>query len=119
MKVSELEGAELDYWVAKAEGLNGIVLHPAWPVRNKPTVTDSTNNIYSPSERWSQGGPIIEREGINLKYDPLCEMWDATKSCEDGTYCFYVHKLSLVAGMRVRVASKFGEEVDASYENES
>ena len=51
-KVSELEGALLDAAVAKAEGR----LEAWW----------NTNEAYS--VEWSDGGPIIERERIEMAH---------------------------------------------------
>lgn len=56
MDISELEGAALDYFVAKAE------LRKA----GEETALKEDGRPYAPSADWSQGGPIIEREGINL-----------------------------------------------------
>jgi hypothetical protein len=84
MKVAELEGAQLDYWVAKAEGYeHGLRIKPAGqgPVSSYPAtcfapampdseqlqgISSGTSDIYSPSTEWSQGGPIIERERIAM-----------------------------------------------------
>jgi hypothetical protein len=75
-KVSELNGAELDYWVARAEGIprGNIFLGKQYC-----TVDLSEDSLrsepYSPSTDWSQGGPIIQKYGISLghkgdgKYD--------------------------------------------------
>jgi hypothetical protein len=48
MKVSELTGAALDWAVAKCEQF--------------------VEDEFEPSENWADGGPIIEREKIGLKY---------------------------------------------------
>ena len=50
MKTSELSGAALDWAVSKAEGMAGHYLA----------------NPYSYSTNWIFGGPIIEREKIEL-----------------------------------------------------
>ena len=58
MKTSELQGAALDWAVAKGEK------HMVWtdePLRLP------TGEPYSPSTDWAQGGPIIEREGLWLQ----------------------------------------------------
>ena len=57
MKVSELSGADLDYWVAVAEGEtihevhNGVVY-----IKTKHGWAG-----YMPSTDWLRAGPIIER----------------------------------------------------------
>ncbi len=104
MKVAELEGAMLDYWVARAEGATGKV-----------------NMMFMPSTNWAQAGPIIEREGIGVwqGYDSdsrgKVEVWEAA----DGSP---VHAIEvsgpmgegptpLIAAMRAYVRLKFGKEV--------
>ncbi len=91
-KVSELIGWELDYWVAKAEGLS-----------------KGRANFAAFSERWAAGGPIIEREKMDFNY------------MGGGEYEAYIHparpsrgKSMLEAGMRCYVTSKFGDTVDDS-----
>mgnify|MGYP001564099243 CR=1 FL=1 len=68
MKVSELSGVELDYWVAKAVGYENVKY-----ADNKEWVTifpDDTKNDYvpgySPSNSWREVGPLIEKYGISL-----------------------------------------------------
>lgn len=53
MKVEELSGALLDYWVARAEGMTHDQATFAVPA-------------HSYSSSWAHGGPIIERAGIQI-----------------------------------------------------
>ncbi len=66
MLVKDLQGAELDYWTCKAEkrsySASGSPIGP-------PT--------YSPSTDWSQGGPIIEREKIEIVLGDDRGKWEA------------------------------------------
>lgn len=62
MKVSELAGSQLDFWVAKAEGVEASV---------------DTQLKFTPSTDWAQGGPIIDREGIQI----------APMPAKGGTWC--------------------------------
>lgn len=96
MKVSELEGADLDYWVAIAIGMKNYI-YPG------------TGRRYSPSSDWSQGGPIIERERMSIRsVTPMdTQVWYV----ELGLNCFAYGETMLIAAMRCYVASKFGEEV--------
>ncbi len=117
MRVDTLEGALLDYWVAKADSLPirwEFNANEAGGERGR-LFYDFDNPVYrfkvfSPSTDWSQGGPIIERERINvLQWSQPDGMWraaygvDFTKAMPGMTY--------LSAAMRCYVASKFGEEV--------
>jgi len=107
IKVAELEGAKLDYWVAKA----GSVQLSQFPERAKQLILPSGGK-YSPSSKWSQGGPIIEREKIML--GPV-ETWCAHLYTGDPSINYSVShegKTPLIAAMRCFVSSKFGEEVE-------
>jgi hypothetical protein len=109
MKVSELTGAKLDYWVAQAEGLDVRYCS------DRSYVIVATYQ-WSPSTRWSEGGPIFEREGFGICkfYEPTdgpipeggewCALWRDDSMRADGP-------TPLIAGMRLFVMSKYGEEV--------
>ncbi len=108
MKVSELQGAALDWAVAMCAGYQGN----ASLKRNNPLDDGALEHLwlkdYKPSTNWAQGGPIIEREGIDLKRitDAL---WDAHMNnvnfYEDGP-------TPLIAAMRCYVASKLGDDIE-------
>ena len=114
MKVSELEGAELDYWVAKAEGWEADWKPPEHPGNYKiPGFGWSSSAGWNWSTDWSQGGPIIERETIQLNPGnafPNCTVWWA-KHPAHGWTIVSSGETPLIAAMRCFVASKFGEEV--------
>lgn len=122
IKTSELTGAALDWAVAKCEGeryfaesgVNGIGME-----------FDATR--YSTD--WSQGGPIIEREGILLRPirhpgHSMDGLWLATfDPGNTGTMVQFVKRKNwprryhegptpLIAAMLCYVASKLGDEVD-------
>jgi len=117
MKTAELTGALLDYWVAGAAGVDAVMSDPHRNgSRNMVTFygRDHDGHLdgrsYKPSEHWSDGGEIIERERIGLM--PVLH---------DGESCWmaahpnfgsgYPGPTPLVAAMRAYVASKFGGEV--------
>jgi hypothetical protein len=117
MKTSELTGAALDWAVAKCEGYTG--LHKIagrrphepqlgiWPPRKEYGVMDLWELSYSTD--WAQGGPIIQREKINLQ-SILCdahEFWTATMYLSESE-----GPTPLIAAMRCYVASKLGDEVE-------
>lgn len=127
MKTSELKDELLDFWVGKGQGweldphrpkeelqLRKRIFGGSTPFIYMLAGVQTENNIrlqYSPSTDWSQGGPIIEREGIS-----------STKLTEQGTWytetrdkAHFGHGPTLlIAAMRCFVASKFGPEVDDS-----
>ena len=99
MKTSELTGAALDWAVAKCEGVDYLAA-PEY---------DGIGNRYEPTEYstdWAQGGPIIEREKIDIVCLP-------TKQGGFVWRTFYADgPTALVAAMRCYVASKLGDNVD-------
>jgi len=117
MKVSELEGAELDFWVAKAEQLlaprifsgscrvNALLGFPSFS-----GIAGGVNYAtFEPSINWSQGGPIIEKKKLAL-YPTVDGKWDSYIGCFGGWLCF--QPTPLIAAMRVYVRSEFGDTVE-------
>ena len=102
MKVNELSGAALDWAVAKCEGLSHR-LHG-----HVPYSTD-----------WAQGGPIIEREWIELTLntDPGGGEWVAqiADDVPDG-YHAASGLTPLIAAMRCYVTFKLGDEIEVPKE---
>jgi hypothetical protein len=117
MKTSELQGAALDWAVAKCElmaGQNytlsidddGILkrvnyggMYPEW------------------SCEWEEAGPIIEREGIQLR----CGLGGWVALPYDSAFSEEAYQegdTPLVAAMRCYVASKLGDEVEVPDELE-
>lgn len=100
MKTAELTGAALDWAVSKCEGVDVKHLY-AW---------DYSRHKYSTD--WSQGGPIIERTGMDLK----------NKFELGGRVCMAHMRVDgakwvtgptpLVAAMRCYVAFKLGDTVE-------
>lgn len=114
MKVSELTGAQLDYWVAKAEekALPLIRGGVCYVIEHVEAEID-----FSPSSDWEQGGPIIEREKITLmsEHDGYCAVARHCKRTDEHNHddCggVWFDSSCLIAAMRAYVASKFGDEV--------
>lgn len=110
MKVSELTGAALEYWVAKAEGLPLSV-----EANQGDYILIGTGRgdmaKFSPSADWSQGGPIIERDNIRLQPPRHAPQWTADCVGEGGVVHFADGPTPLIAAMRAKVASKYGGEV--------
>jgi hypothetical protein len=110
MKTNELQGAALDWAVAKCEGRREPEL-----LNNFATAWFTWGNVHYSTE-WAHGGPIIEREGIsicNLEANSSgVEGWTASTGelwspQDDG----WVSKTPLIAAMRCYVASKLGDDV--------
>lgn len=74
---------------------------------------------YSPSTDWSQGGPIIEGQHIELKYLGYDRppYWGALKfSPSKYERAAQIGPTALVAAMRCFVYSRLGDEVDVPEE---
>lgn len=108
IKTSELIGAALDWAVAKCEigkpigsFLDDVVAHPSY-------------NNFRPSTDWSQGGPIIAREGLSIVFqgdahELVASLWNY--SIQDWHF-HMTGPTPLIAAMRCYVASKLGDEVE-------
>jgi len=116
VKTSELQGIALDWAVGTCLGLSLYI--PAFAESPWVQVKDPSGRIYicpSWSTEWAQGGPIIEREGIDLRFDSDCWIalmcgvdYDAPGMPDEYPY----GPTPLIAAMRCYVASKLGDEVD-------
>ncbi|MBP6616382.1 MAG: DUF2591 family protein [Burkholderiaceae bacterium] len=93
-----LIGPALDWAVATAEGVN----------------LDHEATAAAYSGDWAQGGPIIEREKIDLEYDSIVQDWRAIHPKHFGgpPYASAHGATALVAAMRAYVRSKMGDVVD-------
>jgi hypothetical protein len=100
IKTSELTGAALDWAVAICEHNVG------WEPEGEDRDFYSTN--------WSQGGPIIEREGISLDQYANYPQWQAFTPAPEQPSGQSVCNgpTPLIAAMRCYVASKLGDTVE-------
>lgn len=107
-KTSELEGDLLDAAVAKSVYGNFRLVGGD---SLGPFGSEWAHKAYNPSKYWDQGGPIIERERIDLQAPVLeCELgWLASIQ---GHEPMMFGPTPLIAAMRTFVASKLGDEVD-------
>ena len=100
-QIKDLELWEIDFLVAKAEGLDAFIKN------DKCYINEEYGFIpYSPTTNPSQSWPIIER-GISINYYNG-DYWQA--EIDGDTFAF--GKTSLEAAMRCYVTSKFGSEVE-------
>ncbi|WP_069267400.1 phage protein NinX family protein [Paraburkholderia nodosa] len=123
MKVSELSGALLNYWVAKADGLHEPriaeytdgCLHCLLPGQQVGENHWRPERLYFPSADWSVGGPIIEREEICVRTMAQLRTFRPGERCWRANH-YHGEYLStgstfLEAAMRCFVKSKFGDDV--------
>jgi len=122
-KTATLEGALLDAAVAKALG---------WKVTRDPEeqgggldaldvqaqrghILSDESSGWSPSRQWEDGGPIIERERIDLLWLDAARGWSANFEIHVGQgeeEHRHTGPTPLIAAMRAYVASRFGDEVE-------
>jgi hypothetical protein len=100
MKTSELTGDQLDWVVSKCEGVNyWHTLSGSYPPVKQA--------VFAPSTDWSQGGPIIEREGLALDLYADYPRWKSSDAYGHAEY----GPTPLIAAMRVYAAFKLGDDV--------
>ena len=105
MKTNELTGAALDWAVAKCEGLN--------PVIRGGNVYTEIMRWTCPSSDWAQGGPIIEREKIDILVEQQdLKIWAAEIYHSPKGYIRKQGISPLQAAMRCYVAFKLGDTVE-------
>jgi len=120
VKVSRLKGVALDWSVAKIVWSDRAVCVVEWPSCIRVEVPVSPGSefrfVYAPSTDWSQGGPLIEQEGITLTYTHdvvrvaqayhIEDLFDDEREeyCQKG-------ETPLIAAMRCIVARRLGLSV--------
>ncbi len=114
IKTSELTGAALDWAVAKCEGRGIEFDDPRDPWLTCDGIADQPLHSYTPSTDWAQGGPIIEREWVDL-HCVNDSLWEAECPAVGGL-AMQNGPTPLIAAMRCYVASKLGDEVDVPEE---
>jgi hypothetical protein len=130
IKTSNLTGAALDWAVATCEGYDAHSymrnIDIIRGVNGKCTgIQVPTNRQYvwfAPSKSWADGGPIIEREGIELICNLTATEAARFKEANADWQAFYRDKRStedrsfsttpLVAAMKAFVRRRLGDEID-------
>jgi hypothetical protein len=106
MKTSELTGAALDWAVTKCEGFDHEVTSSEW-------------GMWGWATDWAQGGPIIEREFLELRpgsfvgskeFPRIFAAW--AQNQRGGKTISGTGPTQLIAAMRCYVASKLGDNID-------
>ena len=114
MKTAESTKAVLIWAVAKCEAATDEWSSDApffW--NGVPCIRIGGHDVnYRPSTDWEKGGPIIEREGIEI-----CRLdngeWRAQLHAKGfGPYCRQYGPTPLIAAMRCFVVSKLGDEIN-------
>lgn len=97
MKTSELTGTALDWAVTKCEGFDHNVTSNEW-------------GMWGWATDWAQGGPIIEREWIDL-HCVNDSLWEAECPAVGGL-AMQNGPTPLIAAMRCYVASQLGDTIN-------
>lgn len=115
VKTSEVTGDALDWAVAKCEGITPIAVKKRYSEGYILYSLPSSTLPLEYSNKWAQGGPIIERGGIGAYVvNPSGEeMWLGANY--KGTFVEY-GPTPLIAAMRCYVASKLGETIEVPEE---
>lgn len=110
MKTCDLIDAPLDWAVATCDEGEELAQgwHPHTWVRGGQHELRAVP--YAPSTDWAQGGPIIEREWIDL-HCVNDSLWEAECPATGGL-AMQNGPTPLIAAMRCYVASKLGDEVE-------
>ena len=121
VKTSELTGAALDWAVGNCAGvlfnLNLATKPPVMHLRHQKT---SHGSRWIPTQKWSQGGVIIERECISIQHcwnedEESPAVWQASI---DDTLVEEQGETPLIAAMRCYVACRLGNEIEIPKELE-
>jgi hypothetical protein len=122
VKTNELSGAQLDWAVAKCEGVAVAYdrMNGWWETSDPRYAEPNDPEVFSPSTNWAQGGPIIEREEISTSREFASSRveWAAWTPApiRDDAEAFGYGPTPLIAAMRCYVASKLGDEAEVPKE---
>ena len=116
VRVSEATGSVLDWMVARCEGWDSYDVHSNGQLELE-RISDGGHcwlRCFTPSTDWLQGGPIIEREGINLNFMQFDspQYWTAHIRHSGKVRFGAVGPTLLVASMRCYAASNLGDIVE-------
>jgi Protein of unknown function (DUF2591) len=119
MRVAELDGALLDYWVARAEDLPKPRVDDSFCWIEEPACdgdpAGALDAAFAPSADWAQCGPIIERAEIRIAPSGTTEAnrWSGAVALpgKPGEFAEQHGATPLIAALRAFVASHFGEDV--------
>ena len=114
ISTSELAGPALDWAVAKCEGFS----YEAYESNRKKWAAGTYRpQHWMPSTDWSQGGPIVVREGVSLNFMQFDNppYWTAHIRHEKVRFGACA-PTPLIAAMRCYITSKLGDEVDVPEE---
>ena len=111
IKVAKATKLQLDWLVAKCEGVNEEAFHLYYEPTEPADYDSHGYPEFHYSTVWAQGGPILEREGISIYR--MTSDWSAaynpSGATQDGP-------TPLIAAMRCYVSNRLGNEVEVPEE---
>jgi hypothetical protein len=115
MRVDDLAGATLDYYVARAEGLIADLIRGNGMAYCRVDFPHQGYQVYVPTHNWQLLGPIMVRQ-LYLLYPRLDAetgktVWLAEAQLNRKFHGMYMSDEPELALCRLRVAQEFGEEV--------
>lgn len=128
MKTANLIGAQLDWAVARSEGHDWFLTTPGnhlcvWKLCSL-TGEQEGSVSYRPSTNWAQGGPLSEREFIELEVMPCghasenvkFDTWRAWINYQDQDAFCASGPTPLIAAMRCYCCAMLGDEIEIPQE---
>jgi hypothetical protein len=113
IKVSEATTLQIDWLVTSIEAPDALRFGVKdWRDQRRCAVDSMRCFLYRWGSNWSQGGPIIDREKIDLshiRHGDLSVTWDASADSWENEES---GDTPLIAAMRCFIASKLGDEVE-------
>lgn len=116
--VAQIEGQHIDRVSTPFPGKTYLYFESGYDDRT----CHETYTMYDPASDWAQGGPIIEREGIELLCNLTANEAARFKDARADWQAFYRHdrttegrkhdKTPLMAAMRCLIARKLGDAID-------
>lgn len=111
IKTIELSGAALDWAVLTLEQHEDA----AWYIDHKGRLMEEHGELswtYQPSTDWSRGGPIIEREKLDVCIHKPTHQWCSATQSLVNRFARGYGPTPLIAAMRCYVTSKLGDNID-------
>ena len=106
MNAKRLEGALLNFWVARAAGLKRLERAPAWDEKHDPESGNWHPDTFLPAHNWSHAVPILAGEWYAIE-DILAEWfhpdWNEVPAFREDPLKWF---------MRAYVALQYGEMLE-------
>ena len=114
IKTADLIGPALDWAVAKCESVEVEYINDG--ITRCILRVSPFTGMYRPSVDWAIGGPLIERERLEIRcndyeWQAFCFGFPVSRA-HSGTRTWAAGPTPLIAAMRCYVASRIGDEVD-------